>query len=244
MLQPWYTKLYADETYGDLELQYEFEIEKLPEGDVYLAGERPETNHYMINGIALTNEDPNDFWIDDCFKKMKIPADALKVGQNIVTIHVNFMRSTNIEALYLIGDFGVSLDVRRCRLTELPKTIGCRNYEHYNLPFYTGSMTFHLTPEQYKDKLDFSKGDRIVLSPVNFTGSCGKVTFENKTQVLGWDPYEADVTEAVRALKPIDVTIVGTRQNLFEFHYQQETDEYELLESGLRGIALKNQIKK
>lgn len=244
MLQPWYAKLHDMKTYGELELQYEFEIEKLPEGDVYLAGERPEYNDYKINGVALTNENPNDFWIDDCFKKMKIPSDALKIGQNIVTIHVDFMRTINIEALYLIGDFGVSLDGRRRTLVHLPKTIGYQNYEHYNLPFYTGCMTYHLTPEHYKDKLNISEGDRIVLSPINFTGGCAKVTFDGKTKVLGWDPYEADITEAVRALKPIDVTIVGTRKNLFECDHEKDTHNYKLIASGVRGIILKNQIKK
>ena len=244
MLQPWYTKLYANKYYGKLELQYKFEIETLPEGDVYLAGERPETNHYNINGVALTSEDINDFWIDECFKKMKIPAGALKLGQNFVTVQVDFMRTTNIEALYLIGDFGISLHGRHCTLTKLPQVIGCQNYENYNLPFYTGAMTYQLTPNQYKDMLDNSQGDRIVLSPVNFTGSCVIVSFENKTQVLGWDPYEADVTEAVKALKPINVTIVGTRKNLFECEYEEKTEKYKRIDSGLRGIALKKQIIK
>ncbi|MBO5069773.1 MAG: hypothetical protein J6C37_05360 [Roseburia sp.] len=260
MLQPWFAKLHDTQKYGELELEYEFEIEKLPEGDVYLAGERPELNIYKINGVVLSNENRNDFWIDDCFKKMKIPEGTLKTGRNIVAVNVDFMCTTNIEALYLIGDFGVSIDGRRRVLVDLPKTIGYRNYEDYNLPFYTGSMTFHLTPDMYRGKLDISSGDRIVLSPLDFTGGCAKVTTLGKTTVLGWDPYEADVTEAVRAAEPIDVTIVGTRRNVFgplhqvpklvqphgpaSFHTKGEkwTDDYSLFDSGLRGIALK--IKK
>lgn len=164
---------------------------------------------------------------------------ALKAGRNIVTVNVDFMRTTNIEALYLIGDFGVSLDGRRRVLVDLPKTIGCRNYEDYNLPFYTGSMTYHLTPDQYRDKLDISEGDHIVLSQFNFTGGCAKVTFGGKTTVLGWNPYEADVTEAVRASEPIDVTIVGTRTNIFGDLHKECMDNYSMHESGLRGITFK-----
>ena len=33
----------------------------------------------VINGVALTSTDINDFWIDDCFKKMQIPAGALRL---------------------------------------------------------------------------------------------------------------------------------------------------------------------
>ncbi len=261
MLQPWYAKLHDTKKYGELSLEYEFFIDRLPAGDVYLAGERPELNTYKINGVSLANEDINDFWVDDCFKKMKVPAGTLKQGRNLVTVDVTFMRTTNIEALYLIGDFGVALDGRTRTLTDLPDQVGCENFEAYCLPFYTGCMTYHLTPEQYRGLLneDYETADRIVLSPLSFTGGCVKVTALGRTQVLGWDPYEADVTAAVRAGAPIDVTVVGTRRNVFGPLHQVPrldgaygpgnfvtggqgwTDDYSLLDSGLTGIVLKAQ---
>ena len=261
MLQPWYAKLHYTQQYGELELEYEFFIDVLPEGDVYLAGERPELCHYSINGIALTSTDINDFWVDDCFKRMHVPAGALVKGRNVVTMTVNFMRTTNIEALYLIGNFGVSLDGNRRTLVKMPEKIGCENLDRYDLPFYTGYMTYHLTPEQYAGVLGDAAdtADRIVLSPASFTGGCVKVTALGKTTVLGWDPYEADVTEAYRAGAPIDVTVVGTRRNVFGPLHQIPaldgcygpgnfvtsgdywTDNYSLLDSALTGIVFKAQ---
>ena len=38
---------------------------------------------------------------------------------------------------------------------------------------------------------------------------------EDGEQLLLWDPYEADVTDAVRAKQTIAVTVVGTRHNVF-----------------------------
>lgn len=264
MLQPWYAKLHDTQKYGELSLEYEFFVDHLPEGDVYLAGERPELNGYKINGVSLTNTDINDFWVDDCFKKMKLPAGVLKEGRNLVTIDVTFMRTTNIEALYLIGDFGVALDGRKRTLVDVPSKVGCENYETYALPFYTGCMTYHMTPAQYQGLLGNMEetADRIVLSPASFTGSCVKVTALGKTTVLGWDPYEADVTQAVRAGAPIDVTVVGTRRNVFGPLHQLPrldgaygpgnftttgagwTDDYSLLDSGLTGLVLKAQQAK
>ncbi|MBQ8716601.1 MAG: hypothetical protein IJY43_01985 [Clostridia bacterium] len=262
MLQPWFAKKNDAKAYGELELAYEFEIEALPHGDVYLAGERPELNHYAINGVALSSHDVNDFWIDECFKRMRIPSGALKLGKNVVTATPTFMRTTNIEALYLVGDFGVAINGHKCTLTVPPKQIGCKNLEEYGLPFYTGSVTYHLTADRYAKLIDPSAGDRTVLSPVSHTGGCVKVTALGKTTVLGWDPYEADVTEAVKAGAPIDVTVVGTRKNLFGPLHQlpkiasscgpgnfvrsgeKWTDDYALIDSGLRGIALKIQKEK
>ena len=261
MLQPWFSKLHDTKQYGELELEYTFEIDTLPTGEVWLAGERPEWNRYRINGVSLTCEDINDFWVDDCFKKMRIPDGVLKTGKNTVTVNVTFLRTTNIEALYLIGEFGVAIDGRRRTLVALPEAIGCENFEQYNLPFYTGAMTYHIPAERIKG-LQIADDERVVLTPVQFTGGCAKVTAAGKTTVLGWEPYEADVTEAVRAGEAIDVTIVGTRRNVFGPLHQAVriaysygpgsfvttgddwTDDYSLIDSGLRGIALKVQKKR
>ena len=263
MLQPWYAKLHDQKEYGELQLSYDFYVEKLPEGDVYLAGERPEFNVYKINGVALHNEDISDFWVDDCFKKMKIPAGALKQGRNEVTIDVTFMRTTNIEALYLVGDFGVKLDGRKRTLVGVPAVMGCDNYSTYDMPFFTGNLTFTIAPNVYKGILgDASKdADRIVLTPKEFTGACVRVSAGSNATVLSWEPYEADITEAYRQGLPLVVTVMGLRTNVFGPLHQLPkpagicspgdfvttgdwwTDDYSLLKSGLRGFVFKAQKK-
>ncbi len=255
MLQPWFAKLNYTEKYGEIELEYEFFIDELPTGQVALAGERPETNAYAINGIALENKDINDFWVDDCFKKMYIPEGALRLGRNVVTIKVNFMRTTNIEALYLIGDFGVKLfEVNKRTLVAAPAQIGLGNFADYDMPFYTGSMTYRILPEMYAG-LALEEGDRVMLT-AKFTGGCFKViTADGAVQICGWDPYEADVTEAVKAGQSIDLCVVGTRKNVFGPLHQLPaiagacgpgnfvtggaawTDEYVLIDSGAASIT-------
>ena len=260
MLQPWYARRFDQKEYGEIRLSYTFDIEDLPEGPVFLAGERPELNHYSVNGVPLACPDLNDFWIDDCFKKMPIPAGALKTGVNEVTVDVSFLRTTNVESLYLVGDFGVKISGRRRTLTSLPDRIGCGDYADYRMPFYTGNMTYALSPEAYGPlAANLPEADRIVLTPASFTGACARVTAAGHTAVLGWEPFEADVTEAVRRGLPIEVTVVGTRINLFGPLHEKEkpawgcgpdsyvtsgehwTDDYSLLSSGLRGFVLKAQ---
>ena len=261
MLQPWFAKLNYTQKYGEIELEYEFYIDELPEGQVFLAGERPETNAYSINGVALSNTDINDFWVDDCFKKMYIPKDALVLGRNVVSVKVNFMRTTNIEAIYLVGDFGVALsEVNKRTLVAAPAQIGLGNYASYDMPFYTGSMTYRILPEMYAG-LVLEEGDRVMLSAA-FTGGCFKVlTEDGAVQVCGWDPYKADVTEAVKAGQSIDLCVVGTRKNVFGPLHQLPaiagacgpgnfvtggaawTDEYVLIDSGAKSITFTVETK-
>jgi hypothetical protein len=256
MLQPWFAKLHHKQKYGDIELEYEFFIDELPQGEVVLAGERPEFNAYSINGIALENKDINDFWIDDCFKKMYVPEGALKLGRNVVTIKVNFMRTTNIETVYLVGNFGVALsETNKRTLVAAPARMGLGNYANYALPFYTGSMTYRILPEMYEG-LELDEGDRVMIS-AKFTGGCFKVITKSGSQTVGWDPWLADVTEAVKAGQSIDLCVVGTRKNVFGPLHQLPaiagacgpgnfvtggaswTDEYVLIDSGAAQISFK-----
>ena len=168
------------------------------------------------------------------------------------------MRTTNLEALYLIGDFGVRIDGHTRTLTTLPATIANENLENANLPFYTGEVTYLLTPEMYADMLNPDDGARILLSPEAFTGSLVRITADGMDEIrLCWDPYEADVTEVVRAKKTIRVTVVGTRRNVFgplhlvpaihgaygPGHFvtggDAWSDDYVLIDSALTGILLK-----
>lgn len=264
MLQPWYAKKYDTKAYGDIQLSYEFFIDEMPKTPIYLAGERPEFNTYRVNGVGLQHEDVNDFWIDDCFKKMLIPMDALKIGRNEVTIDVTFKRTTNIEALYLVGDFGVKLDGRKRHLVVSPGVMGCDDYVAYDMPFFTGNLTFTLTADDYLPVLGdtWQEADRIVLIPQAFTGACVKVRAAGNCTILGWAPYEVDVTRACRDHLPIEVTVDGTRTNVFGPLHEvakpaglcspgnflttgdQWTDDYSLLPSGLRGFTFKMQKKR
>ena len=136
----------------------------------------------------------------------------------------------------------------------------CVNFADRQMPFYSGNMTFILSPEDYGPlTAGFAEADRIVLTPQDFTGACVKVKAAGRTVVLGWEPFEADVTEAVRRGLPIEVMVVGTRINLFGPLHETEkpawacgpgnfvtegddwTESYSLLDSGLRGFTFKAQ---
>ena len=177
---------------------------------------------------------------------------------------MTFMRTTNIEALYLVGDFGVRLDGHKRTLTESSPLMGCKNYAEYGMPFYSGNLTFSVAPEMFADVLGDSAetADLIVLTPKDFTGACVKVSVGKRTDVLGWDPYEADVTEAYRRGLTIKVTVFGTRANLFGPLHETNrpapscgpgnfvtdgehfTEDYSLINSGLRGFTFKAQKKR
>ncbi len=212
MLQPWYAKKYANDVYGPLELRYEFYIDELPDTDVVFAGERPELYEYSINGVKL--EADGGFWVDICFKTMPVPRNALKLGKNVVTAKTIFGRTSNVEAVYVLGDFGVKTDGNKKHITKLPENTGFGNLKDYSLPFYSGCVTYKINKSSLPC-VNVNCGERLFIGVENFAGAMVKVSSADGSRevLLPWKKQMADVTDFEGDF--INVTLVCTRRNTF-----------------------------
>ncbi len=253
MLQPWFSKLHHTECYGQLELEYSFTVDALPAGTVTLAAERPDVMHYAVNGVPVAPDTDGSFWVDVCFKRMTIPAGVLKTGVNTITVTTAFTRNSNVEALYLLGGFGVRVDGRTAALTTLPETLRFGSLKEQGLPFYTGALTYILPARLWGAA---APDARVILKPQKPHGALVRVTTPSGTVRLGWDPMEADITDAVRAGADVELTLVGTRRNTFgplhmlpviseatgPMHFVTEgkswSDDYAFIESGIEGAVI------
>ena len=255
MLQPWFAKKLNEPKYAKVNLEYKFNIDTLPNSPIYLAAERPEKMSYFINGQAL-EYNSDEFFIDRCFKKIKIPMEALKIGENSIFVTFDFLRTTNIEAIYLVGKFGVKLDNDKNTITSLPNQIGFGRLENYSLPFYTGKVTYKIPHSYMSNMITLSNSQRLILKASGFTGAYAEVRFDKVKQVLPWDPYECDITDAYLNKCDIFVSVMGTRRNTFgplhlnppkhsaygPDHFRTTdmgwSDSYLLIDSGLSEIEL------
>jgi len=176
MVQPWFRDMLRDhakpEPKGRISLAFNFNIEKMPEEDLEFCMEEPENFSVKINGNKITFADNPNTWIDICFKKTKLPVSMLKPGTNRIEIETDFHEEINLEALYLLGDFGVKLDGKNKILTTLPKKLntGCITTQY--LPFYSGAVRYNLPLE--KLKMEERCRDRRMLVPrhPNVEGRC------------------------------------------------------------------------
>ena len=258
MLQPWYIKKHGlDIEFKNVEIKFELDIEEMPQGAITLVGERPEFNEYFVNGVKIECPDRKDFWIDVAFKKMPIPKELLRLGKNEVIVKTLYKWSTHLESVYLIGNFGVKAELKNSKITaKLPEKLVCKSFAEQNLPFYSGNVTYKLPYEAYCDKIALKDGERLFLS-AKFFGAAVRVTgVESIDEIIAWEPYEVDITDAVNAKRDLNVTVLGTRKNTFgPLHVvpcvvhrcghgsfttegDQWTDEYNLIEDGLREIRL------
>ena len=134
------------------------------------------------------------FWIDACFKLLEVPEGALKLGENVVTLTTEFRRDSELEAIYLLGDFGVRLNGPKRTIIPLPEALAIGDVCEQGLPFYSGCVTYHLPAFEG------------VLELPEIGGACVRVN----GQTNPWPPYTSRMTG-----EGCEVTVVLTRRNLF-----------------------------
>lgn len=201
MLQPWYQVKYKGgntELLSTVTLSYQVEAETLPEKVHLVVEDLAHIRRVTVNGreISLTSKGK---WIDICFDELEIPDEAFQVGENTITLVMDYYKTCGIEAVYLLGSFGVKVKGDRAALTTLPETLVLGDITNQGLPFYSGSVIY---------QVEGLEGSRVSVTAKEFGGSLVKL-LGDETEVIAFPPYRAEVEN----LKGIEVVL--TRRNTF-----------------------------
>ena len=249
MVQPWFSAKYAmDErhkSWGKVELTYKFEVNELPTG-TKLCAEDFNRFTYYLNGNKI---DPyiNGTFVDSAIYTVNIKDSFYKIGDNEIKAVCNFIPAIDIEALYIIGDFGVTANPRGNIIHSLPAKLRLGSIVSQGLPFYSGKII-------YKTGI---KGDRLRLKTNELLSSAIRVGDYN--EVVAFRPF----TKEFSATKGLNIEVIPTRRNTFgplhlvhikgsvfgndEFMDYNDTyykDEYQLFDYGLpEGVTIE-EIKK
>lgn len=234
---------------GSLNLRYTFEVKNLPK-KIGLVVEKPMTKwNVELNGNATTFSS-NEFYVDRQFMTSEIKKHV-KTGVNTIELSTNFTApqpesaiavdkyGTEIESLYIIGEFGVfgkkheiSYDSNRNNsgLTPIrPVHVFDQFFIDYEkrsflgdlvdegYPFYAGNFELEtiFTLDSIDSKLRYS---------LNFPDiEVSALTVEINGTILkslGWMPYHFDVTEYLKSGdNKLKVTMVNSLRNLLGPHH-------------------------
>lgn len=120
-------------------LTYEF-VSDLAMDGCFLAVERPENAMITLNDMAVGADCG---WYVDKFIRT-VPLPTIQKGNNILRMTLPFGQKTNLENIYILGDFGVSLGAEP-HIVHRPDTLGFGDITRQGLPFYTGDVHYILT---------------------------------------------------------------------------------------------------
>ena len=218
-------------------LRFTFDAAVRPAGPLYLVVESPERFEIAVNGLAVASGDVG-WWTDISFRKIDVSA-AVRAGRNEVMLKGTFARDTELESVYLVGDFGVA--GRRLkeesryngqvfdryapdfRVTEMPARVRARgqaaglalDLTAQGLPFFAGRVTL-------RQAVTLPTFDgRAVLELHNLRAAVAHVRVNGQYQgTVAWLPHRVDVTPGLRpGENVIEIELVGTLRNLLGPHH-------------------------
>ena len=212
MVQPWFKRKYESppSKLGGVKMKFTFAAEYAPVGEVFLAMERPEKFRVSLNGKSLDTHATHGWWCDNSFMRVAVPAGTITGGANELLVECEFDESMNIEALYLLGRFGVRVDGGKATITPLPDVLVPGDLTAQGLPFYGAGVTYKLPVSSVP------AGKRALLSLPKYEGGVAKVEgIDGPKSLMPWPPYETDVTSLCREGATIGLTIILSRRNTF-----------------------------
>lgn len=227
MVQPWFVEKYGqkDAVLGRLKIECTFTSEI--ECDVLVAAEY---ESIFFNGEPAPRTEGR--WVDGCFRLFR--AHVVR-GRNTVSADLNFRRGENLEAVYILGNFGVTLPDK---LVPLPEKLSPHDVGAQGLPFYGGAVSFHTGIMQ----------KRVCVRAKELHGASLHVEGGEKEEIIAFAPYEADML----LRSELVLTVYFTRRNTFGPHHlipqpqrsygpfswtsegEKRTEDYILVEQGFK----------
>ena len=212
MLQPWYQVKYkggSTRLCDTITVTYRFHIDALPTGISLALEDLEHICRILINGREIPRKSSGK-WIDICFDKIPLPDEVLCPGANTITLVMDYYSTCGIEAVYLLGEFGVMLANNRPTLTTLPETITIGDITPQGLPFYSGAITYHI--EGLQNTL-------CSVTAPDFGGALLKLSGKEEVP-LAFPPHKA----LIRDLNAI--RLILTRRNTFGPLHHPEKRQY------------------
>lgn len=200
--QPWTTKPEAPS--HTVKLRFVIHAEYAAKS-VCLAAEDIANARIRLNGQEIPVV-AGGWYVDKCIHK--IPLGDLQVGENMLEVHIPFAPRTNLEWMYLLGDFGVKLTGRHAVITEPAQKIGFTSITEQGMPFYGGNITYEIPFE--------TDGGSVRVRVPHYLGTGFKVSVDGgKAVCCAYPPYAVDVGRLPAGKHTLSLTLLGHRCNSF-----------------------------
>lgn len=182
-----------------------------------LALEHADVTEITLNGQGVCSKAAG-WYVDESISKVALP--ALHPGRHELVLRLPFHRRINLEAIYLLGGFGVKLHGCEAKLVSLPETLHIGDICNQGLPFYGGNVT-------YEFDYNARGGEMLVEFPL-FKGALISVALDGGTfQHVAFAPFQASLGGLVSGPHRIAVKIMGNRFNTFGPLHSLIPDDYQ-----------------
>lgn len=223
MVQPWVDRDQPLGPTAETTLTYSFNVRSLPTMPVLLAVEQPERWAIELNGRPLTTTMITGWWVDPAIKTITIDPAQFRRGRNTVSLKGQFDRLTDLEIVYLLGQFGVRVDGGKAAMTRLPARLTLGSWLPQGLPFYAGGVVYRTTFRHQK-----TDGRRYLLKLPSCNATVMEMSLNNAEPVIiAFPDFELDITEQLQdGRNAIAIKLISSRRNAFGPLHMIEDEPY------------------
>lgn len=202
--QPWRIKEAPEN--NTVELLYEIDSE-IDMESLELAMERPEKAVIRFNGAVQPSSESSGYYVDSFIRR--IPLHGLKKGRNELRLVIPYGRKTNLENLYLLGDFGVEVRGTHAVLTEKTRKLYFGDITRQKMPFYGGSIIYSM-----EFKLD--KTQKASVRIPHFSAPVIGVKVDGRDMgLIAFAPHMLALGEVAAGCHSLELYVYGNRFNSF-----------------------------
>ena len=189
-------------------LRLRFQIHSACEIDrVFLALEWEDGMELKWNGEKAAPEMAG-WYVDKDIKKLKLP--SLCRGDHCLEVTMPFHSGCHTEAMYLLGEFGVSIHGRIHLITEPVRKLGFGDICMQGLPFYGGTVRYQIPFETTQ------QDESILVSVSDFRCPVIGVSLDGeKKGYLAYSPYELQAECPEPGMHTLELAAYGSRRNTF-----------------------------
>ena len=201
MKQPW--AMQEKETH-QVTLWYEF-FSKI-EIEAWLGLEELNASRIFLNGRKIEKEDCG-YYVDPAIRVISL--QKLCKGKNILRIEVSYHQKTNLENLYLLGNFDVQVGEKTSTIREMASKLQLGDITKQGMPFYTGNLEYHFEIQIEED------GEYAVRVPKFSSPVLEMFVDGNEKGILAYEPHRQTLGYLKKGIHDICIELYGNRYNGF-----------------------------
>jgi hypothetical protein len=215
--------------------------------EIALAGVELALEHGTFMALALDGQPiaavVSGWYVDEAIGRIALP--PMETGAHTLDVTLPYGPLTDVEACYLLGDFGVRVYGRHAAITSPVRNLAFGDWTRQGLAFYGGSVT-------YQAILQAPELATYALHIPHFAAPLLDVVVDGQPPApLAFAPYTQEVGSLAQGMHTVDITTYGNRVNTFgSLHHPPEhaawygpniwrtegdewTDEYQLRPQGI-----------
>ncbi len=201
--QPW-TRRASEPVNHLLSLKYTVECACRLEG-CRLALENAAGTRLFLDGREVEKK-VDGWYTDHCI--LTVPLPALSEGSHVLMAEIPYNSRTNVENMFLLGDFTVEIRGTRQILKAPEKFLAFGDITRYGYPFYGGNVIYEIP--------FFSEGGEYTVEATMFRSPCICVMLDKKpVGRIVFSPYACSLGMVPEGEHVLEITVFGSRINTF-----------------------------